>query len=176
MKCKYFKTRKKDNKIERRIYNYCSLLKEEITYSRCRECVNKEYHLPDASKMDKTYKLKQKSPLKKRTSKQAKKEKNRFSIIYQDLKKCGYCGSEIAIELNEIFEGAYRQTSIKYGMVAPFCHKHHRRFHKNRLFNLKYKSMFQKEYEKTHTHNEFMDIFKQDYIYLYEKETNSHND
>ncbi len=169
MKCKYFKTRKKDNKKERRIYNYCTLLKEEITYSQCRECVNKEYHLSNGGKMDKTYKLKQKTPLKKRTSKQVKKEKNRFSIIYQDLKNCCYCGSKDCVELNEVFEGAYRQTSIRLGMVAPFCHKHHQKFHNDRLFNLKYKTMFQKEYEKTHAHDEFMDIFKQDYIYLYEK-------
>lgn len=156
MKCKYFKTRKKDNKRERRIYNYCALLREEITYSQCQECVNKEY--------------KQCNVIKKRTSKQAKKEKNRFSIIYQDLKKCCICGSKTGVELNEIYEGAYRQTSIRLGMVAPFCHKHHQRFHNDRAFNLKYKSMFQREYEKTHTHNEFINVFKQDYIYLYEKE------
>lgn len=167
MKCKYFKTRKKDNKRERRIYNYCTLLREEITRSNCCECVNKEYHFPDAGKMEK---LKQKTPLKKRTSKQSKREKNRFSIIYQGLNKCCYCSSKTGIEKNEVFEGAYRQTSIKYGMVAPFCHKHHQKFHNDRLFNLKYKVLFQREYEKTHSHDEFMDIFKQDYIYLYEKE------
>lgn len=168
MKCKYFKTRKKDNKRERRIYNYCTLLKEEIIYSQCRECVNKECDLPDVGKMKK---LEQKSPLRKRTSKQNKKEKNRFSIIYQDLNKCSKCGTEHFVELNEVFEGAYRQTSIRLGMVAPFCHKHHQLFHNDRLFNLKYKALFQREYEKMHSHNEFMGIFKQDYIYLYEKET-----
>lgn len=167
MKCKYFKIRKKDNKKERRIYNYCTLLKEEIKYFQCQECVNKECDLPYASKMKKS---KQKPPLKKRTSKQSKKEKNRFSIIYQELEQCCYCGSETGIEKNEVFEGAYRQTSIRLGMVAPFCHKHHRKFHNDRLFNLKYKVLFQREYEKTHSHDEFMDIFKQDYIYLYEKE------
>lgn len=152
-------------KTEKQIYN----IKKEITYSRCRECVNKEYHFSNISKMDKTYTLKQRTPLKKRTSRQTKKEKDRFSIIYQDLSKCCICGSEQCVEINEVFEGAYRQTSIRLGMVVPFCHKHHQRFHRDRLFNLKYKAMFQKEYENTHFHEEFIGIFKQNYVYLYKK-------
>lgn len=165
MKCKHFKIRKKNNKKERKIYNYCSLLRKEISYFQCQECVGKEY--------------KQYNTLKKRTYKQSKKEKERFSIIYQDLNKCCICGSNVAVELNEIYEGAYRQTSIKYGMVAPMCNKItcHKRFHNDKAFNLKYKVIFQKEFEKTHSHNEFIDIFKQDYIYLYEKETSqNYND
>lgn len=157
MKCKHFKTRKKDNKKERRIYNYCTLLKKEITYTNCTNCKFKEY--------------KQCTILKKRTYKQAKKEKERFSIIYQELNKCCICGSETGVELNEIYEGAYRQTSIKYGMVAPMCNKItcHKRFHNDHLFNLKYKAMFQYKFQETHSKKEFIEIFKQDYIYLYKK-------
>lgn len=151
MNCKNYKTRTKKG-IK---YNYCTLLKKEITFEECKHCTNKEY--------------KQYKKLKSRTYKQSKKEKNRISIIYQDLTKCCYCGSKREIEINEIFEGAYRTSSIKYGMVCPFCKDCHKRFHNDYKFNLFYKVMFEKEYLKTHTLDEFIEIFKQDYIYLSKK-------
>ena len=46
-------------------------IKKEINYTNCTNCKFKEY--------------KQCTALKKRTYKQAKKEKERFSIIYQEL-------------------------------------------------------------------------------------------
>lgn len=68
-----------------------------------------------------------------------------------------------------MFEGAYRQTSIKYGMVAPMCSKEtcHKRFHNNRMFNLKYKAMLQEKFLETHNLEEFVCIFKKNYVYLY---------
>ncbi len=155
MNCKYFKTRKKDNKKERRIYNYCTINRKEITYDNCKKCNKCERKI--------------KTPMKKRSRKLKLKEKNRYSIIYQDLTKCAECGSKIGIEKNEVFEGAYRQTSIKFGMVVPLCQKCHKRFHSDRLFNLKYKSMLQKQFMKNHSLEEFIEIFKQDYIYLLNK-------
>lgn len=161
MNCKYFKTRTKTRKGIKKIYNYCTLNREEITYDNCKKC-NK-------------YECKIKTPLKNRSSKLNKREKNRFSIIYQDLTKCANCGSKIEIEKNEVFEGAYRQTSITYGMIVPFCRRCHKRFHNERLFNLKYKAMFQIKFLETHLLEEFIEIFKQDYIYLYSKETSFKN-
>ena len=151
MKCKNFKIRHKKYKM----YFYCTLLKKEIQDSDCVNCKEKEYKHYNA--------------LKNRTYKQSKKEKNRFSIIYHNLDKCCVCSS-YTTELNEVFEGAYRQTSIKYGMVMPLCRKCHKRFHDDRLFNLYYKKKFQIEFEKIYSHEEFMNIFKIDYIYLYKKE------
>lgn len=156
MICKYYKKRKKNNKIEKRIYYYCSSQRKEINYTECKNCL---YIEP-----------KERKPIKKRTYKQQKKEKERFSILYPDLDKCCVCGSKQSIEINEIYEGSYRQLSIKYNMVAPMCHLHHKMFHKDRLFALYYKALFQKEFEKTHNQTEFLSIFKKDYIYLYEKE------
>lgn len=153
MKCKNLKLRRKNYQI----YYYCSQLKKEIGISECYNCTHKEY---------KEYKQ-----LINRSYKQAKKEKKRFSIIYNDLTKCCVCGTKMGIELNEIFEGAYRQTSIKYGMVAPMCLTCHKRFHNDRLFNLNYKKNFQIQFEELYSHDLFINLFKQDYIYLYEKET-----
>lgn len=148
MNCKHLTLRSKKGKK----YYYCRLMKEEITLLNCcQECDSKEY---------KVYKV-----LKKRTYKQVKKEKVRFSIIYNDLNKCCNCGSTIGIELNEIYEGAYRRRSIEHGAVAPMCHNCHKKFHNDSTFNLHYKVLFEKEFLKTHSKEEFIRIFGQDYIF-----------
>ncbi len=156
MTCKYYKIKKRNNKKEKRIFYYCSKQRKEINYIDCKDCLYKEY--------------KEQRPIKKRTYKQQKKEKERYSIIYHNFTKCCVCGPKSRIEINEVYEGSYRGSSIKYGMVIPLCNLCHKRFHKDRLFALYYKSLFQKEFEKTHSRTEFLSIFKKDYIYLYEKE------
>ena len=155
MNCRYFKQKSKKGKL----YFYCTLNKKIITYDNCRTCSNKEY--------------KQYKTIKKRTSKLSKAEKERFSIIYSDLSKCCNCGSKIGIEKNEVFSGAYRQTSIKYGMVAPMCHNCHTLFHNDIMFNLFYKVMFEKEFLKTHSKDEFIKLFGQDYIFKLEHKKRS---
>lgn len=156
MTCKYYKIRKKNNKKEKRIYYYCTCFRKEINYNECKACFYKEYKSNC-------------NQIKKRTYKLAKKEKERFSILYNNLDKWCLCGNPL-IELNEVYEGAFRQVSIEYGMTTPFCQIHHEQFHKDRLINLYYKALFQTEFEKTYSHDLFMKIFKNNYIYLYEKE------
>lgn len=154
-------------------YAYCRLHKKEITFSRCQECDSKEY---------KDYK-----PMKSRTYKQAKREKERFSIIYRDLTKCCECGLKTGdydirinmcthIEKNEIFSGSYRQLSIDYGMVAPMCYYCHQQFHKDVMMNLKYKVKFQKEFVKNNSLDSFINIFGQDFIYKLEQKKRGKDD
>lgn len=162
MNCKNFKIRSKKNKK----YCYCILLKKEVTFNCYRECDKKEY--------------KQYKKISKKTYKLQNLENNRYSIIYNDLTICAECGLKngaydyinneyIIISKNEVFEGAYRQLSIKYGMICPFCQKCHDRFHNDILFNLKYKTMFQREFINSHSKEEFISIFKQDYVYKLEQ-------
>lgn len=154
-KCKYLRQRQKKYKW----YGYCTKFKKEVSLY-CKECKgNIEY--------------KEQRTLKSRTNKQAKREKERFSIIYRDLTKCCNCGSKIGIEKNEVFEGSYRQTSIRYGMVCPFCKICHSQFHNDIMFNLFYKVMFEKEFLKTHSKEEFIKIFGQDYIFKLEQKKRS---
>lgn len=101
---------------------------------------------------------------KKATFRLIEKQKNRFSIIYRDLTKCAICGSKHAIELNEVYEGARRGASMVNGFVIPMCREHHRQFHSNRAFALKYKKMFQQEYEKNHTRDDFINLIHKSYL------------
>lgn len=161
MNCKNYKIRtKKGTK-----YGYCIKYKKEVPLF-CKKCKEIEY--------------KQYKALKSRTSKQAKKEKERFSIIYPNLTKCCECGLKTGdfdrrinmytqVEKNEVFSGAYRNRSIEDGMVVPMCIFCHKLFHKDRMMNLIYKVRFQKEYTKTHSLDQFINRYGQDFIYKLEQ-------
>lgn len=168
MNCKNHKIRTKKG-IK---YGYCTLYKKEVDLFNCKcESIERKMHNNWSITVSKNNKMHNKSKntmqkIKKRTYKLAKAEKNRSSIIYQDLNKC--CVEECLtpyynVERNEVFEGAYRQSSIKYNMVCSFCESHHRQFHSNREFALYYKVMFEEKFLKTHTLEEWLDIFKIDY-------------
>ena len=141
-------------------YGYCTKFHKEVSIF-CK-CNNIEY--------------KQYKKIKTKTSKLQSMENKRYSIIYNDLTICAECGSKngtydhiknryTIVSKNEVFEGAYRQLSIKYGLVCPFCQNCHERFHNDILFNLKYKVTFQKEFIKLHSKEKFISIFKQNYAY-----------
>lgn len=162
MQCKFFRIRSKKNQK----YCYCTLLKKEISFNCYRECESKEY--------------KQYKKIKSKTCKLQKLENDRYSIIYNDLSVCAECGLKngtydyisnkyITVSKNEVFEGSYRLLSIKYGMICPLCENCHNKFHNDILFNLKYKVMFQMKFIKTHSNEEFVSIFKQNYIYKLKK-------
>lgn len=166
MDCKNLRRRTKKGKL----YIYCTIKRETISYEKCKNCHNKEY--------------KQYKTLKSRTNKQAKKEKERFSIIYPDLTKCCECGLKTGdfdkrinmytqVEKNEVFSGAYRSRSIEDGMVAPMCIFCHKLFHKDRMMNLIYKVRFQKEYMKNHSLDQFINRYGQNFIYKLEQKKRS---
>lgn len=161
MNCKEFRIRTKKG-IK---YGYCVKYRKEVPLF-CKECNKIEY--------------KQYNTMKSRTNKQAKREKERFSIIYRDLTKCCVCGLKTGdfdarlgtytrIEKNEVFSGSYRGISIEDGMVSPFCIYCHKQFHNDVIMNLKFKVKFQKEYMKTHSRDDFISTFGQDYIYKLEQ-------
>ena len=105
--------------------------------------------------------------IKKRTYKQSKKEKQRYSIIYKDLTKCcveGCLTPYYNVEKNEVYEGAKRSASIKHGFVCPLCKIHHDQFHNDREFALIYKKMFQRKFEETHSREEFLRIIYCNYL------------
>ena len=146
--CIYIKKRK--NK------PYCSLLKKEITLSCCRECVNKEYKEKSG--------LVKKSPVK--SKKIAKLERNRYSILTNDLNVCIVCGRK-KDNLHEVFYGKNRLNSIRYGMVIPLCLEHHtggKGIHFDKELDLNYRMLCQRKFEENNTREEFIKIFGKNYL------------
>lgn len=100
--------------------------------------------------------------MKVKSKKLAKLERDRFSIITDDLSTCIICGMPKQ-DLNEIFCGRNRQNSMKYGLVIPMCRKCHTEYTNNRDMQLKWMKLGQKKFEELYE-EEFIDIFKRNYI------------
>lgn len=105
------------------------------------------------------YKEKSTQQIKKRSSKLAKIEKNRYSIFTSDLDQCIICGAKKE-HIHEIYFGSFRQRSIKLGMCIPLCSLCHQEMHRNsewqEYWHIKGQEYFE---EYIGFRNEFMKIF-----------------
>ena len=145
MNCKNLK-----QKVNRKLY--CKKLKSDIMISECSNCKYKEYLIKTNS-----------TKLKNRTSKQAKLERDRFSILTNDLDHCVICGSN-KDHLHEVFYGRNRLNSIKYGLVIPLCSLHHMEMHKNIDWQDYWHKKGQKAFIANYPYLDFSDIFKTNYL------------
>ena len=167
--CKHLKKRK--NK------PYCNLLKQEITFSRCRECVNKEYsknvknYYESRSKNVKsnnkqmknsTYSLQK---MKNKSNKLARMERKRKSVFTDDLEHCYLCGNR-KDDLHELLGGRNRLNCIKLGYIIPVCRLCHSRIQEDNEFKMYWAKKVQLHYEKNiGTREQFIRIFRRTKIY-----------
>jgi hypothetical protein len=96
----------------------------------------------------------------------SKLEKNRFSILTNNLNKCYICGLP-KHHLHEIYFGKNRINSMIYGCVVPLCYEHHKGntgVHNNHKLDLKLKQLCQIQFEKTYPTLNFMSIFYKNYL------------
>ncbi len=125
---------------------YCKAKRKEITLDKCKECKYKEY--------------KEVKKIKKKSKKLIKLEKERD----KDIKKsgvCEYCGKfSRRLDPHEVYGGSNRKRSIKHKFVKLICSE----CHENEKTIMKLRIDVQKEYEKTHTREEFISIVGKSYI------------
>ena len=90
--------------------------------------------------------------------------------IVQDLsvERCFVCGSTRDLELHHIMHGtANRRWSTRLGLVCWLCRTHHTgKFgvHSDPILNRTLQAEAQAAFEKTHTHQEWMNIFRKNYL------------
>lgn len=176
--CKHLKKRK--NK------PYCILLKQEISFSCCRECDNKEYKINNKKctifvknetfytenaqnnkKIVQNYlqsSAKTLHKMKNKSNKLSKMERKRKSVFTDDLKHCYLCGKDKE-ELHEIFAGRNRLNSIRYNLVLPLCHECHSLNQDNPFFNDYWHRTGQEYFEcNIGTRDDFIKIFRRNYL------------
>ena len=100
--------------------------------------------------------------MKKKSSKLAKLERNRFSIITDNLDYCIICGKPKQ-DLNEIFAGRNRQNSMKYGLVIPMCRNCHIKYTNDGIMQFYWKKIGQEKFEEIYD-EDFLEIFKRNYL------------
>lgn len=101
--------------------------------------------------------------MKKKSNKLSKLERNRFSIITDDLTKCIICGRP-KNDLNEIYPGRNRQNSMKYGLVIPICRQCHSVYTNDREMQLYWMKIGQEKFNEVYSDKDFLDIFKRNYL------------
>ena len=87
------------------------------------------------------------------------------SIIDSD--GCYICGYPFTEE-HHIFGGANRKNSEEYGLKVKLCHRHHQDHkegvHHNKELMTHLHEVGQREFEKTHSREEFIKIFGRNYL------------
>lgn len=104
-----------------------------------------------------------KNVIKKKSSKLAKLERNRFSILTNDLEHCYICKGK-KMDIHEVFSGKNRQASMKYGLVIPVCRKCHNLVQKDSTLIAKMHKVGQKVFKKHYKNENFIEIFGENYL------------
>lgn len=107
--------------------------------------------------------------IKKKSSKLAKLEKNRYSILTKDLEHCYICTEEgiknvPRQDLHELLGGRNRKMSMKYGLVIPLCRKCHQIIENDETLKEKWHKVAQKEFKKHYKSENFVKIFGKNYL------------
>lgn len=88
--------------------------------------------------------------------------------ILQKKRECYFCGFKAGLECHHIFAGvANRRISEKYGLKVWLCHRHHTGAdgaQYDKALNLRLKQDAQKAFEKTHSHEEWMQLIRKNYL------------
>ena len=101
--------------------------------------------------------------MRNKTYKLQKLEKNRYSILTSDMEDCIICKSPF-VDIHEIYGGGNRKVSMTNGFCVPLCREHHKVATENYSANVFLKIKCQKEFEKTHTREEFISLIGRNYL------------
>lgn len=104
-------------------------------------------------------KKKGQNKIKKKSSKLAKLERNRYSIITYNLDICYICQKHRKEHLDEVFGGRNRQTSMKYGLVIPICFKCHRKLTDNPILKKGIQEEAKQKFIQKHSEEKFIKEF-----------------
>ena len=91
----------------------------------------------------------------------------RYSIL-NNLDRCYFC-KKPRQAIHEVYFGtANRKISIQNGFCVGLCNSHHNMsndsVHFNKSKDLELKQLYQKEYEKTHTREDFIKLIGKNYL------------
>ena len=96
------------------------------------------------------------------------------SILTDNLEQCMLCGSYDEIERHHIMNGADRNKSTKYKLIAPLCVYCHRigrhAVHQNRENSDRLKAKAQLAFEEHYPELSFLQIFGRNFKHLLEDE------
>lgn len=138
-----------------RKYVYCIKLKKDIAYDECSNCEYKEYKKAKPIKVN--------AKIKKKSTKLSKLERNRYSVMTNDLEHCYICNQQ-RCDLHEVFAGSNRKTSMKYGLVIPVCRECHENISNDIKLTKKLHEIGKKVFKQVYRAENFIEVFGKSYI------------
>lgn len=148
---------------------YCKIRNNQIAFSECKECKEKEYKTKikqnSSYKKEKcTISSKKCAKMRFKSNKLAKFERNRFSV-FTDTDYCFMCGSIYQLTWNEIYRGKNRINSMKYGFCLRMCLSCHRLYQDDVDFNEYWHRQAQLYWENNiSTREEFLKVFWRNWL------------
>ena len=121
--------------------------------------LSNSFHPVPKNKKESGDKQAKKTPIKQKSNKLAKLEKNRFSIITNNLEKCYFCSNK-KMELHEVFRGRNRQKSMKWGLVIPICQQCHVKITTDKEFSKVLEQKARNVFIKKYGERTFIEEFK----------------
>lgn len=102
--------------------------------------------------------------MKNKSKKLAKLERERYSILTDDLEHCYLCEAEYKYikrdDLHEIFGGRNRRKSIEWGLVIPICRECHKKLTNDVKEYKKLQKEGQKAFVRKYGKKKFIEEFK----------------
>ena len=146
-KCVYLRTRQKN----RKIYYYCTKMRENVQKCCYIGCLDKEYKIP--------------KQLKQKSNKQKQIESKRFSILQENKNKCYFCDKR-AVDTHELIKGRNRKKCIKWGLVVYLCRDCHRKTEEDSVFYQETKKLAQIKWKEYYckSDEEFINEFGRNYL------------
>lgn len=157
---------------------YCKHKRCIIKLSECKGCPYKEYkgnynnnykknknNVKICKKTAKMHnKLQKTVQIRKKSTKLAKMERDRFSLFTDDDSKCMLCGSTYQLTWNEVFRGKNRKLSMQYGLCQRLCLECHRKYQDDVLFNEIWHKKGQLAFNTNYPDLDFIKIFGRNYL------------
>ena len=105
--------------------------------------------------------------MKKKSKKLARLERNRISILTDDMEYCylhkKYGMYAKAVHKHEIYFGRNRQLSMRYGCVVPLCNECHNKVRNNIVIDTKLKQECQVKFCEVYD-EDFIEVFRRTYL------------
>ena len=122
-------------------FYYCFLFRQQITLDQCKKCLKMQPRVNE--------------PINKKSNKQQKLEKSRYSILTNDLKHCYICGKP-KDSIHEIYKGSNRTISMKNGFCVPLCDNCHKRTETDIKFYRYLQKICREKYLESNTVQDFV--------------------
>lgn len=80
-------------------------------------------------------------------------------------KKCYICGIQTDLQVHHCLHGTSRRAKAdEHGLTVYLCGRCHTKLHDHGVHDLDLQKVAQAHFEKTHTHDEYMEIFGKNYL------------